>query len=87
MKVGKKYRGNYDKVLLQYVRERWTAGRLGPGPHLRHPYPLPPETVEAVKAEIQTYAPFSEIIETTAGCTISSHCGPNTLGILFLRSR
>ena len=88
MKVGKKYRGNYDKVLLQYVRER-LDGRddLAPDRIFVTHTPCRPETVEAVKAEIQTYAPFSEIIETTAGCTISSHCGPNTLGILFLRSR
>ena len=84
MKVGKKYRGNYDKVLLQYVRER-LDGRddLALDRIFVTHTPCRPETVEAVKAEIQTYAPFSEIIETTAGCTISSHCGPNTLGILF----
>ena len=88
MKVGKKYRGNYDKVLLQYVRER-LDGRddLALDRIFVTHTPCRPETVEAVKAEIQTAAPFSEIIETTAGCTISSHCGPNTLGILFLRSR
>ena len=88
MKVGKKYRGNYDKVLLHYVRER-LDGRddLALDRIFVTHTPCRPETVEAVKAEIQTYAPFSEIIETTAGCTISSHCGPNTLGILFLRSR
>ena len=88
MKVGKKYRGNYDKVLLLYVRER-LDGRddLALDRIFVTHTPCRPETVEAVKAEIQTYAPFSEIIETTAGCTISSHCGPNTLGILFLRSR
>ena len=88
MKVGKKYRGNYDKVLLQYVRER-LDGRddLALDRIFVTHTPCRPETVEAVKAEIQTYAPFSEIIETTAGCTISSHCGPNTLCILFLRSR
>lgn len=88
MKVGKKYRGNYDKVLLQYVRER-LDGRddLALDRIFVTHTPCRPETVEAVKAEIQTYAPFSEIIETTAGCTIFSHCGPNTLGILFLRSR
>ena len=88
MKVGKKYRGNYDKVLLQYVRERLDVrDDLALDRIFVTHTPCRPETVEAVKAEIQTYAPFSEIIETTAGCTISSHCGPNTLGILFLRSR
>ena len=38
-------------------------------------------------ANHEKYAKFAELIETTAGCTVSSHCGPNTLGILFIRSR
>ena len=88
MKVGKKYRGNFDKVLLQYVRDR-LEGRddLALERIFVTHTPCPPETVEAVKAEVRKYANFSELIETTAGCTISSHCGPNTLGILFIRSR
>ena len=28
---------------------------------------------------------FEEILETTAGCTVTSHCGPYTLGVLFIR--
>ena len=43
------------------------------------------ELVEFVKAEIPKYMKFDEIIETDAGCTVSSHCGPNTIGILFKR--
>ena len=43
------------------------------------------DIVEDVKAMIHQYANFDEMIETNAGCTISCHCGPNTLGILFLR--
>lgn len=55
MKVGKKYRGNYDKVLLQYVRER-LDGRddLALDRIFVTHTPCRPETVEAVKAEIQT---------------------------------
>lgn len=88
MKVGRKYRGSYDKVLLQYVRDR-LEGRddlVLDRIFLTHT-PCRPETVEAVRQEIGKYASFGQIIETTAGCTISSHCGPNTLGILFIRSR
>lgn len=44
-----------------------------------------PETVQKVREAIEQYASFEEIIETTAGCTISTHCGPNTLGILYKR--
>jgi fatty acid-binding protein DegV len=44
------------------------------------------QTVQRVREAIKRYANFEEIIETNAGCTISSHCGPKTLGILFLRN-
>jgi fatty acid-binding protein DegV len=38
--------------------------------------------VDAVKA----IAPEAEVHITRAGCTISSHCGRNTLGVLFIRT-
>ena len=34
---------------------------------------------------VNTYGKFDAIYETTAGCTVSCHCGPGTLGILFVR--
>ena len=34
---------------------------------------------------LREYGHFREILETTAGGTICVHCGPNTLGILFMR--
>ena len=39
---------------------------------------------EAARAAIEKYASFAEIIETHAGCTVSCHCGPGTLGVLFI---
>ncbi len=88
MRVGKKYRGSFDKVLLDYVRDR-LQGRedLVPERIFVTHTPCAPETVEAVKEAITRYAPFREIVETDAGSTIACHCGPNTLGILFIRSR
>ena len=44
-----------------------------------------PEIVENVKAIIKECGGFDEVLETYAGCTVSSHCGPNTLGVLFVR--
>lgn len=88
MHVGKKYRGSFDKVLQDYVRDR-LSGRQDLAldriflVHTR----CDAETVEAVRQEIKKYANFGEIIETVAGSTISCHCGPNTLGIMFLRSK
>ncbi len=88
MKVGKKYRGSFDKVLLDYVRDR-LQGRddlILDRIFVTHT-PCDSGTVEAVKRAITQYAPFKQIIETQAGSTIACHCGPNTLGILFIRSR
>ena len=46
---------------------------------------VPAEIVEKVKETVAELHPFEEIIETVAGCTISSHCGPNCLGVLFFK--
>ena len=35
---------------------------------------------------IRKYGKFDSIVETTAGCTVSCHCGPGTLGIIFVRN-
>ncbi len=86
MGVGKKYRGNMEKVAEQYVRDR-LEGRTDIQTDrifVTHS-PSDRELIEFVKAEIPKYMKFDEIIETDAGCTVSSHCGPNTIGILFKR--
>lgn len=86
MIVGKKYRGNFERCLEHYVKDRLENNddidysRL----FITHSY-CSPETVQKVKEAVEKYTNFEEIIETTAGCTISSHCGPNTLGILYMR--
>lgn len=41
------------------------------------------EFVDAAKAVVSEYG-FENVYETTAGCTVSSHCGKNTLGILYI---
>ena len=84
MAVGKKYRGVFDKVLLDYVWDQ-----LGSGDYRRDRCVIvhaacKPETVAAVQAVVDEYG-FDEVIVAEAGCTISSHCGPNTLGVLFLK--
>ena len=86
MKVGKKYRGNMEKSIFDYIKGR-LAGR-DDIQHNRifvtHSY-VPAELVEKVKASVAELQPFAEIIETKAGCTISSHCGPACLGVLFFK--
>ena len=41
--------------------------------------------LDAVRAVCREEGHFEELLETQAGCTICNHCGPNTLGVLFVR--
>jgi DegV family protein with EDD domain len=41
------------------------------------------EIIDSVKSKLADLNIFDEILETQAGSVISSHCGPNTLGVLF----
>ena len=84
MAVGKKYRGVFDKVLLDYVRDQLDAGDYRKDRCVIIHAACKPETVAAVHDQVAQYG-FDEIIVGQAGCTISAHCGPNTLGVLFLR--
>lgn len=85
MHVGKKYRGKMDQCLMQYVRNK-LEGRSDLD--LRRVFIThsgsPESDIQAVKKEVQRCADFKEIYVTRANCTISTHCGPRTLGVLFL---
>jgi DegV family protein with EDD domain len=86
MAVGRKFQGSFDRCLAEYVKDR-LQGRTDidlARIFVTHPM-CSEQTVEKVKIEIKKYQDFGEIIETRAGCTISCHCGPNTMGILFMR--
>ena len=87
MKVVKKYRGSYEKCILNYVKDRLQNrdGLVYDRIFITHT-PVEDGLVDKVRAAIQECAPFTDIIETQAGCTISCHCGPGTLGILFIRA-
>ena len=85
MVVGKKYMGSFDKVILKYVQD--TLARFNTPDLTRifitHTY-AEDKTVQLVREEILRLVPFVEVIETHAGCTVTSHCGKNTLGILYI---
>ena len=89
MNVGKKYRGKYKNCLANYVKDRLENRQDIDYSRIFITYTanIDRDIVDLVKESVQTYASFDEIIETTAGCTVSCHCGPNTLGILFIRSK
>ena len=87
MGVGKKYTGSQEKVLLKYVGDRLLhledvdLSRV----FITHSGMDDPALVDKVKDAVLAAAPFEEVLVTRAGCTISNHCGPNTLGVLFCR--
>ena len=86
MSVTKKYRGSIEKVVADYVRER-LAGRTD----IDTSRVIIVDTCEddslssIARKYVEEDGRFGEIIEAKAGCTIFSHCGPGTLGILFAR--
>ncbi|MBR5329424.1 MAG: DegV family protein [Firmicutes bacterium] len=85
MTMGKKYRGSLEKVLAKYFKDKLSAyddicldrvfvpdsGCLEPG------------TREKIDELILNILPFKEIIHVSASCTISSHCGPRVVGLMF----
>ncbi len=87
MDVGKKYRGKFEKVILDYVTERLTGREdIDKSRIFVTHTKCQPEVVKAVVDKVKEICPdFKEVLETTAGCTVTTHCGPNTLGILFIR--
>ncbi len=86
MSVVKKYRGNYAKCLENYVKDRLNARDDLVGDLLFLTYtPVSDQCLAAVKNAIFLYGKFDTMVEGQAGCTISCHCGPGTLGVLFVR--
>lgn len=86
MGVVKKYRGNYAKCLASYVKDR-LANRddLDKGTLFVTRTPITEECFNAVKDAVAQYNDFETIYWNEAGCTVSCHCGPGTLGVLFVR--
>ena len=86
MQVGKKYRGNLNRSVSDYIRGRLEGRKdLNLDRIFITHSGVPQETVDQAIALVKELQPFKEIIVTQAGCTISSHCGPNCLGVLFFR--
>lgn len=84
MKATRKYKGKMAKVIAEYCRD---VLHDNPDPDktvcfVTHSQATP-DMIEAAKTAVIN-AGFKTVYETVAGCTVSSHCGKNTLGILFL---
>ncbi len=82
---GKKYKGKMSVCIKQYIAD------------LKEMYPAydttrcfvthssaDEELVELAKELVKENFQFDEVLETVAGSIITSHCGRNTLGVLFI---
>ena len=80
--VDKKFRGKYIECVQKYVEDTL---RANPNYDRKRVFithtETSPEVVDAVRRLLN--GKFDEVIETETGCTITVHCGKNTLGILF----
>ena len=86
MSVVKKYRGSYAKCLASYVKDRLADREDISRKEMFLTYTVvDDECLTAVKEAIDTYGSFETVYDAVAGCTVSCHCGPGTLGVLFVR--
>ncbi|NLL70176.1 MAG: DegV family protein [Epulopiscium sp.] len=86
MIVGSKYRGNRKRCLESFYQDH-----IGEGKEIRlnrisvtHSA-CPPEEVAYLKEKIKKELQIEEVLETRAGTVISSHCGPQTIGVLYIQ--
>lgn len=86
MGVGKKYRGVFSKVVTEYVTERLqNADDIDRTRVFITHAGCDEELMQSVIKQIKDTGIFKEVFYTRAGCTVSSHCGANTMGVLFIR--
>lgn len=82
---GKKYIGSIDHAIMRYVSDRLSGRTDINTERLFIAHTCPDETLpNAVKEKVASIMHFDEVFICRAGSTIGSHCGPNTLGLLFL---
>ena len=85
LEVYKKYRGNINHVYQQYITERLSGKTVRPGHvFLTESGEVDPAVLKDLEVLVKQLTGCKEIHHTVAGCTVSSHCGPKTLGVLFI---
>lgn len=85
MNPAKKYRGKMERVLITYAKDMENELKHAKKDRVFITHSgCNEETIEAVHTYLQSLEVFDEILITRAGGVISSHCGPGTLGVLFI---
>lgn len=86
MGVGKKYRGRFERCLEKYVADKLTDRETIDFSRAFVVQAGCPEEWQQQVHQQLVDAGFAQVIDAVAGCTISTHCGPHTLGIVFMRT-
>jgi len=87
MGVAKKYRGTRQKCILQYIRDH-LEGRSDIETDrifLTDSTGFSDAELDEMEQTIRACQPFGEVLRSKSGCTISNHCGPKCVGILYFR--
>ena len=85
MYAKKKYMGGLEACLRKYIKDLAEEYRTYDKTRcfITHSS-CEPEVVEKARAQVKEIFDFDEILETVAGSVVTSHCGKNTLGVLFI---
>ena len=79
-----KYRGKMDLVVKKYCEDTLKEFNHPDKSRIFITYTTATEEmVESAKSIVAEYG-FNEVLITRAGCTVASHCGGNTLGVLYI---
>ena len=85
MHATKKYRGKINAAIMSYVKDLESDLKAARTDRVFITHSgCSREVVEEVRTYLESLHRFREIHETRAGGVISSHCGPGTLGVLFI---
>ncbi len=81
----KKYRGSGAKYVMDYVKDMEPALKNAEPDRVFITHSgCDKAIVDEVRRYLESLGIFAEILETRAGAVVSSHCGPGTLGVLFI---
>ncbi len=85
MHATKKYRGKIDAAIMSYVKDLESDLKAARTDRVFITHSgCSREVLDEVRSYLESLHVFREIHETRAGGVISSHCGPGTLGVLFI---
>ena len=88
MHPGQKYRGRYEHYLKHYIRDLLeNDDNIDFSRVVVVHSPSEEGLVRFAIDTVKSYGLFKEVLEAMAGCTICTHCGPDTLGLMFMRKK